>query len=125
MATVAKPIKDVGDKLKDYVPDITESELARKVSKTVSEAESKIIESSNVYQYGGFKPKAERAKIQKTMEQPSVARDSSGNPVGGSENPNAGTSIVPAKQSHWSKLWCDFKDNNRVLSSRKSGTTCI
>lgn len=69
---MAKPVKDVGEKLKDYVPDISETEIAKKVSKTVSDAESTIMNKTNIYQYGGFKPKSEREKMKAALTEEST-----------------------------------------------------
>ena len=62
ISTVTKPVRDVGEKIKEYVPNITETEIAKKVSKSVSDAESIIMENTNIYQYGGFKSKTDREK---------------------------------------------------------------
>lgn len=56
-----------GEKIKEYVPDITETEIAKKVSKSVSDAESKIMENTNIYQYGGFKSKNDRKKLKERL----------------------------------------------------------
>ena len=63
ISTATKPVREVGEKIREYVPDITETELAKKVSKSVSEVESKIMENTNIYQYGGFKSKTDREKL--------------------------------------------------------------
>lgn len=69
ISVATKPVREVGEKIKEYVPDITETEIAKKVSKSVSEAESKIMENTNIYQYGGFKSKTDREKLkEKLME---------------------------------------------------------
>lgn len=69
LLVATKPVREVGEKIKEYVPDITETEIAKKVSKSVSEAESKIMENTNIYQYGGFKSKTDREKLkEKLME---------------------------------------------------------
>lgn len=69
ISVATKPIREVGEKIKEYVPDITETEIAKKVSKSVSDAESKIMENTNIYQYGGFKSKTDRKKLkEKLME---------------------------------------------------------
>lgn len=56
-----------GEKIKEFVPDITETDIAKKVSKSVSDAESKIMENTNIYQYGGFKSKNERKKLKERL----------------------------------------------------------
>lgn len=121
MAT--KPIAQVGKQLKEYVPDITETELAKKVSKTVSETESKIIDNTNIYQYGGFRSKEDRARLKdalqggnkagKTDDHPSTSINSS-NQV--AEDPNAGSALVPTKQSKMSQFWSRLTENNPVIS---------
>ena len=68
ISAATKPVRVVGEKLKEYVPDITETELAKRVSKSVIEAESKILENTNIYQYGGFKSKNDREKLKKNLE---------------------------------------------------------
>lgn len=54
---------------------MTETELAKRVGKTVSEAESKIMEGTNIYQYGGFKPKNEREKLKSALERDAEAKE--------------------------------------------------
>ncbi len=86
ISVATKPVREVGEKIKEYVPDISETEIAKKVSKSVSEAESKIMENTNIYQYGGFKSKTDREKLKEKLvnssEEPSKTEHS---PV--SENP--------------------------------------
>lgn len=60
-------MRDVGEKLREYIPDISETEMAKKVSKSVSEAESKIMENTNIYQYGGFKSRSDREKLKEKL----------------------------------------------------------
>lgn len=102
--------------MKEYVPDITETEIAKKVSKTVSDAESKIIENTNIYQYGGFKSKNEREKIkEKVFNSAKDDSNQSSNEV--SENPDAGAALVETKQSSFSKFWSSLKEKNPLASS--------
>lgn len=60
--TAAKPIKAVGEIVKPYVPNISETELAQKLGKKVSETEESLLESTNVYRYGGYKSKEARER---------------------------------------------------------------
>lgn len=108
ISTAAKPIKDAAEVIKPYVPDISESEVVKKVGKTLDETEAKILEKTNVYQYGGFKTKEQRDKA--LSNQAATAENEFVKP-----NPDAGTSIVSQKESSWSKAWTDFVDNNRLL----------
>jgi uncharacterized membrane-anchored protein YjiN (DUF445 family) len=62
ISTAAEPVRQLGEKIKPYVPDITESKVAKQVGKTINEAEEKIMENTNIYQYGGFKSKELREK---------------------------------------------------------------
>jgi hypothetical protein len=69
ISTAAEPVRQLGEKIKPYVPDITESEVVKQVGKTVNEAEEKILENTNIYQYGGFKSRELREKSRsKTVE---------------------------------------------------------
>lgn len=102
--------------MKEYVPDITETEIAKKVSKTVADAESKIIESTNIYQYGGFKTKLQREKIkEKVFDSAHSSSKPNGEEI--SENPDAGAALVETKQSSLSKFWSSLKENNPISSS--------
>ena len=75
MNTAAKPIKAVGEIVKPYVPNISETELAQKLGKKVSETEESLLESTNVYRYGGYKSKEarERTKLKSNDSQKSEA----------------------------------------------------
>lgn len=77
ISEVTKPVRAVGEKIKGYVPDITESEIAKKVSKSVSDAEVKIMDNTNIYQYGGFKSKADRNKLKEKLSKNADTSDSS------------------------------------------------
>lgn len=116
MAT--KPIAQVGKQLKEYVPDLTETELAKKVSKTVSEAESKILENTNIYQYGGFKSKQEREKLKSTLETTEVNGPISSESM--EANPEAGNALVPTKQSKLSKILSTLTENNVIIKSKNA-----
>lgn len=115
MAT--KPIAEVGKQLKEYVPDLTETELAKKVSKTVSEAESKILENTNIYQYGGFKSKQEREKLKSTLEVPET-NNSNNSSETLDANPDAGNALVPTKQSKISQILSNLMENNVIIKSK-------
>lgn len=69
----------MSEKIKEYVPDITESKIAKKVSKSVADVESKIMENSNIYQYGGFKSKSDRDSLKKRLESEKEVIDNSAN----------------------------------------------
>lgn len=62
VSTAAEPVRQLGEKIKPYVPDISESPVVKQVSKKVSEAEETLLENTNVYQYGGFKTREQREK---------------------------------------------------------------
>ncbi len=79
-------MREVGEKLREYIPDITETEIAKKVSKSVSNAETKIKENTNIYQYGGFKSKSEREKLREKIIESSKTEDPK-NESSSSENP--------------------------------------
>lgn len=109
-------MRDVGEKLKEYVPDISETELGKKVSKTVSEAESKIMENTNFYQYGGFKSRIDREKLkEKLLESPTETVNENDTSV--PENPEAGASLVTTKESTISKFWTRVKESNPLTTS--------
>lgn len=79
-------MREVGEKLREYIPDITETEIAKRVSKSVSDAETKIMENTNIYQYGGFKSKSERDKLRERIIESSKTEDPK-NESSASENP--------------------------------------
>ena len=119
MAT--KPIAQVGKQLKEYVPDLSESELAKKISKTVSEAESKIIDNTNIYQYGGFRSKQDRAKLKDSLTSKTSAKAVDAQPREEvSENAEAGSALVPTKQAKMSKFWSTLTENNPIISSKSA-----
>lgn len=68
VSTVAEPVKQMGEKIKPYMPDISESAVVKQVGKTMSDAEEKLLENTNVYQYGGFKSKELRDKAKAKMQ---------------------------------------------------------
>lgn len=77
LSTAAKPIRYIGEKVKPYVPNIAESELAQKLGKTVTDAEESLLEGTNAYKYGGYKDREarERSRLrQKTTEQKESAK---------------------------------------------------
>jgi len=106
-STVAKPIQNIGEKLSPYVPDISESKVVKQVGKTVSEAEQKILDNTDAYQYGGFKSKEQRQRKPMQMTEPEVVEHK--------ENPEAGSNVVSHKDSAWSQKWNDWKDNSPLL----------
>lgn len=70
LSTAAKPIKILGDKVKPYVPNIAESELAQKLGKTVTDAEESLLEGTNAYKYGGYKDREARERSRLRQKQP-------------------------------------------------------
>ena len=114
-----KPIAQVGKQLKEYVPDLTETEIAKKVSKTVSEAESKIIDNTNIYQYGGFRSKEDRAKLKDSLNAKNTAKIEEKSKLEEiQENPEAGFALVPTKQPKMSKFWSSLTQNNPIIHSK-------
>lgn len=122
ISTATQPVRDLGDKIRPYVPDISESEVVKRVSQTAAEAEEKILENTNVYQYGGFKTKAQRDKslrakgIAATADPEAVSsppKASSATTV--EADPQAGASVVVHKESRWASRWNNFVDNSRLL----------
>ena len=117
----------------EYVPDISETEIAKKVSKSVSEAESKIMENTNIYQYGGFKSKTDREKLKEKLINSSNEPSNTDHPAI-SENPeyyffkktfsdryiSCGASLVVTKQSPISKFWSSLKEINPLTSSTRN-----
>ena len=60
----------------------------KKVSKSVSDAESRIMENTNIYQYGGFKSKIERDKVKEKLMGASKAEEVlKESPLAETENP--------------------------------------
>lgn len=117
-STVVQPLKQVGERIKPYVPDIAENEVVKRVGKTVSEAEERLLEQTNIYQYGGFKSRELREKSKAKMAQrgegvPAEAASPDG--PAAEADPEAGSSMVVHKDSRWSTAWGNFKDNNVVL----------
>ncbi len=101
------------------MPDLTETELAKKVSKTVSEAESKIIDNTNIYQYGGFRSKEDRAKLKDSLNRsPKNTQADTSKNEDVSENLEAGSALVPTKQPKMSKFWSSLTENNIIISSK-------
>lgn len=119
ISTAAQPVRDLGDKIRPYVPDISESEVVKRVSKTAAEAEEKILENTNVYQYGGFKTKEQRDKSLRARE-PTPSADPGGAPSSHTTStveadPQAGSSVVVHRESRWASKWNNFVDNSRLL----------
>lgn len=124
---VSRPVRDLGQRIKPYVPDIGESEVVKRVGRSVSEAEEKILQNTNIYQYGGFKSKEQRERSRRAAEGSSEEGVPSpglgGSVPGGSglgeascaANPEAGSSVVAHKESAWSKKWASMVDNSQVL----------
>lgn len=129
VSTAAEPVRQMGEKIKPYVPDISESEMVKQVSKTVSEAEEKLLENTNVYQYGGFKSKELRdktkAKMQgnmaagpEAMPQSSTEADPEYETLAliiGTESLRSGASMVVHKESQWATKWNNFVSNNQLV----------
>lgn len=85
----------------------------------MSDAERKIIENTNVYQYGGFKSKSEREVLKEKLEK--RAQTSAG-PISDAsrENPEAGSALTTTKQSRFTQIFQNFKNNNRYLRRNSS-----
>ena len=117
ISTVSRPIKDLGEKIKPYVPDVMESKVVKRVSKSAAEAEEKLLENTNVYQYGGFKSKElrERSRLRAVGGAEGKEKNSSTSSGPTEVNPNAGDSMVVHEESKWASKWNNFVDNNRVL----------
>lgn len=62
LSTAAKPIWIIGEKVKPYVPNIAESELAQRLGKSVTNAEESLLEGTNAYKYGGYKDREARER---------------------------------------------------------------
>lgn len=62
LSTAAKPIRIIGEKVRPYVPNIAESELAQRLGKSVTDAEESLLEGTNAYKYGGYKDREARER---------------------------------------------------------------
>lgn len=126
--TVTQPVRELGEKIKPYVPDVMESEVVKRVSKTAAETEEKLLEDTTIYQYGGFKNKElrERSKwatfnrnkdsneaSDTTGSIPNATTDAATSTT--TPNPEAGSSMVIHKESRWATTWNNFFENNRLL----------
>lgn len=113
ISTAAEPVRALGEKIKPYVPDISESKVVKQVGKTVSKAEEKILEDTNIYQYGGFKTKELRDKTRAKIEAEGDNNPLQQKPV--EADPEAGANLVLHKESKWASKWNNFVENNSLL----------
>lgn len=121
ISTATQPVRDLGEKIRPYVPDLSESEVVKKVSKTAAETEEKILENTNVYQYGGFKTKEQRERSLRARESTTAVGPNDVHPSRSTNtveaDPQAGSSVVVHTESKWANKWKDFVDNSRLLKS--------
>jgi import inner membrane translocase subunit TIM44 len=109
-------LKEIGERVKPFVPNVTESELAQRLGKKVTETEESLLEGTNVYRYGGYKDRAarERSKLRQSVsnEEASAPNEPTASVQ---EDPEAGESVVLHKTSKLTQMWEDFKENSGVL----------
>lgn len=112
--SVAAPIVDVTGKVAEHLPDLSETVVVRKLS----EAEQKVLESTDAYQYGGFRSRQQRERVMERLVRPEdiAARDNLC-----PEDINAGTAVVfqskIADQADQSRITASFKKlyNSRIF----------
>lgn len=99
----SRPIQDIAEKVRPHIPDISQTEVAKKVGQTVDEIEQTASKASDFYKYGGFSSKKSRDNIENELKKQAKEKLP--------ENPNAGSSVVhvPDKSSG---IWTRFKDVN-------------
>lgn len=101
----SQPLQELAKKVVSALPDVTDSEVAKQVGKTVDIIERAIADKADVFQYGGIRSKEARMTIEKNLLREKQLRT-----MGQvQENPDAGSSVVHIKKPEGSgysqKLW--------------------